>query len=145
MAVIVDTNVLVGSWLTDDPLHASAGAALRKAARGAWGTLLVSDYVVDEAITLARQRSHRHSVADGLAAYLLGEPPHTRSFALARVGEEEFHLARAIFHEHPDRLLSFTDCTIIALVQRMRLQGVLSFDRGFDGIVPRIDPVDART
>jgi predicted nucleic acid-binding protein len=34
--------------------------------------------------------------------------------------------------------LSFTDCTSLALVEMRSLKQIMSFDGGFDGLVPRI-------
>ena len=34
--------------------------------------------------------------------------------------------------------MSFTDCTTIALMRIMHVENVVSFDVGFDGIMPRI-------
>lgn len=143
MTCLVDTGVLVAARNPRDPLHPTAEPALRAALRGAWGRPLVSDYIADEAITLARKRLRNHAEADRFAAFLLGEPPFQLALALARVDAEMFAEARRVFHRYDDHLLSFTDCTSIALVRRLGAEGVVSFDSGFDGIVPRVDPCSA--
>lgn len=143
MTVLLDTTVLVGAWLERDDLHVSSAAAMRHALAGGWGPLYISDYILDEAVTLTRSRTGDHRKADRLAGYLLGEAPHPGRFQLARVGPGDFAQARAIFHRYGDHALSFTDCTSIALVRALGLGGVVSHDRGFDGIVRRIDPSES--
>ena len=139
MSVLLDTNVLVGAKVPGDPLHAPSVLALERAMKGQWGRPAVSDYIVDEAVTLARARTRSHQAADDLAAFLLGEPPHEPVFEVIPVDRAAFTLARALFRRYDDRFLSFTDCTTLALAQHLDLR-VLSFDRGFDGLAPRLDP-----
>lgn len=143
MSVLVDTGVLVGAKLPADPLHAPASAALERALARAWGQPFVTDYIVDEAVTLARVRSRQHEAAEDLAAFLLGEAPYAPLFQLLRVDEASFATARAAHRRYGDRFLSFTDCTSIALVEAAGLDGILSFDRGFDGIMTRFEPLEA--
>ena len=44
----------------------------------------------------------------------------------------------SLFTEYPERRLSFTDCTSIALMRKRGIDAIASFDRDFDGIIPRI-------
>lgn len=138
----MDTNIFVGYWLERDPLHRVASRALRLALRGTWGTLYVSDYIIDEAVTFVRYRGGSHALADDLASFLVGEGPHPPRFRVARVGTKDFSAARAAFHQYDDKFLSFTDCTSITLVRALGLRGILSSDGGFDGLIRRIDPAD---
>lgn len=45
-----------------------------------------------------------------------------------------------IFEQYDDQELSFTDATSVALCRRHDIDGVLSFDDDFDGLVERISP-----
>lgn len=143
MSVLVDTNVLVGGWLDNDPLYSIAAPALDRATEGAWGAPVVTDFILDEAVTLALKRSRSHRHADRLASFVLGEAPFPTRFKFLNVGPEVFREARLVFRLYNDRELSFTDCTSIAMVRAHRLRAILSHDHGFDGIVPRLDPADA--
>lgn len=49
-----------------------------------------------------------------------------------------------VFETYADKELNFTDAATIALVQKRRIEHVLSFDRDFDGIVPRLGPGERR-
>jgi hypothetical protein len=44
------------------------------------------------------------------------------------------------FERYHDHALSFTDASLITLVNERGFDDVLSFDDDFDGIVSRIDP-----
>jgi uncharacterized protein len=140
VTVLLDSGVLVGARWAKDDLHAPARRALDQALRGRWGRPFVTDFVVDEAVILARVRSRSHALADDLAAFLLGEAPYPATLGLLRVDEAAFTEARDLFRRHQDRFLSFTDCTTLALAAQHRVDAVLSFDKGFDGLAERIDP-----
>jgi predicted nucleic acid-binding protein len=71
---------------------------------------------------------------------ILGRPPFPHVFELSMVTGPIFRRAVALFEEHADRPLSFTDATTIATMRTRRLDRVMSFDKDFDGIVPRVDP-----
>jgi len=90
VTVLVDTGALVADHNTRDRRHEPATEALGAALTGTWGKALITDYVVDEAVTLCRVRTGRHDVGDGLAARLLGVGPQETVFALARVTYEDF-------------------------------------------------------
>lgn len=140
MSVLLDSSVTVATKLDRQPERDQAYAALRRAASGTWGKPVVTDYLVDEAVTVCRARAHSHQAADDLAAFLLGEPPYPRFAQVLRVDEDVFVEARRLFRAYSDRPLSFTDCTNIAVVRLRNVDAILSFDRDFDGLVPRIDP-----
>lgn len=63
-----------------------------------------------------------------------------KTYEMLRVSAAVFADAVDIFEQYDDQALSFTDATTIALCNRHDLDGVLSFDDDFDGLVHRIDP-----
>lgn len=138
MSVLIDTGVLVADQNPRDRRHDEAQAVMEAALGGTWGKVVITDYVIDEAVTLCRVRTDRHGLADGLAARLLGEAPHEPVFSLARVTYEDFLDARRMFAEFSDQDLSFTDCTLLAVLRSRSISHLLSFDDDFDGLAPRV-------
>lgn len=51
-----------------------------------------------------------------------------------------FNDAVSIQHTYADHELSVTDPMTVTMVEHHDIDGVLSFDDGFDGIVTRFDP-----
>jgi predicted nucleic acid-binding protein len=54
------------------------------------------------------------------------------------VDENVFMDSWPLFRKYAAKGLSFTDCTIVALMKRENIDILLSLDRGFDGIVKRV-------
>ena len=52
--------------------------------------------------------------------------------------DEAFKEAWRLFPRYAGKGLGFTDCTTIALMRRMDVENLVSFDADFDGITSRI-------
>ena len=137
MSLFVDTGVLVAFENPRDPSHAAAVHILDSAMRGVFGRLLTSDYVLDEAVTVALARTRKPSLAIRIGNLILGAGPTGRIMGLVYVSPRHFLRAWALFSRLAGRGLSFTDCTSIELVRSMRIDEIASFDRDFDGLVAR--------
>jgi predicted nucleic acid-binding protein len=142
MTVLVDTGVLYADHDTDATGHDAASDALETVYDGEFGHPYLSDYVFDEAITLTRKRTGSHVAARRLGDRLRGPNEYPRVYELFHVSAAAFEDAVAAFERYDDQALSFTDATSVALLDRHGIDGIVSFDDDFDGIVRRIDPTD---
>lgn len=124
--------MVIAALNTDDPHHDEARGLLATARRGSLGRLLTSDYVYDEAVTLALKRfgAKRAREVDGV----IGDP---RVVLMIRLAHDEFDEARRMFLARMDSGLSLTDWSIVVQCERRRVGTILSFDQGFDGVYPR--------
>ena len=124
-AVFVDT----GGWMAcadqADPAHAACTAA-RDATLEAGRTLVTTDFVVDETLTLIRFRM-------GLAAAHAWWQQIDGSTRLRweRIESDRFERARTLFFQYRDKDLSFTDCTSIAVMRELKLTTVITTDHHF--------------
>lgn len=139
MSIFVDSGVLYPMHDTDASRHETSKTAFRSVVTGGYGRLFTSDYVYDEAVTLTRSRTGRFDLARAVGDRIAGETGQN-VFELLFVDEPRFEESRRTFERYSDHDLSFTDATIIALVEAHDIDAVLSFDDDFDGIVDRIDP-----
>lgn len=141
MTVLVDTGVLYADHDLDAARHDDASDALAAVYDGEFGQPYVSDYIYDEAVTLTLTRSGSFTPAKHLGDKLRGVEPYPGVYELLHVSTAVFTDAVEIFEQYDDQALSFTDATTVALSRRHDLDGVMSFDDDFDGIVNRVDPV----
>ena len=141
-AVFVDT----GGWMAcadrSDPAHLTCMAA-RDAALEAGRTLITTDFVVDETLTLIRFRL-------GLAAANAWWQQIDGSVRLRweRIENDRFERARNLFFQYRDKDLSFTDCTSLAVMRELKLTTVITTDGhfrqvGFD-VLPAGRPRETR-
>ena len=124
-ALFVDTAGWLACADRSDPDHLRSCAA-RDAALEAGQTLLTTDFVVDETLTLVRFRL-------GLDAAEAWWQQIDRSSRLRweRVDSNRFEKARDLFFQYSDKDFSFTDCTSFTVMREMRLTQALTTDRHF--------------
>jgi predicted nucleic acid-binding protein len=123
--LFMDTSGLYALADRRDPLRARARKEVETRV-AASARLILTDYILDEACTLAKTR-------DGsLAALrLLESVEASAGFRLEWVGPDRFAAAKAWFRKHADHAYSFTDCASFVVMRELRLRDALTSDRHF--------------
>ena len=134
MTVFVDTGIFVALHNADDDFHSRSKELMKQALKGDLGRIFTSDYVIDEAVTVALVRTRKHELALDLGRFIIESPRITKVW----VGEASFKAAWKKFNMLKDKPLSFTDCTSIAVIESSGIKQIMSFDTGFDGLITRI-------
>lgn len=140
MSVFIDTGVFVAAQNRSDANHKAARAALDLVLSRKLGRAFTSDYVFDEAVTLARVRTGSLAEAKAIASRILGRAPMPHVFDMLMVTGPVFRDALRVLETYEDKPLSVTDATSVALIRRRGIDRILSFDRDFDGVVDRLEP-----
>jgi predicted nucleic acid-binding protein len=124
-AMFVDTAGWMACADGADPAHVRCCRA-RDAALEAGQTLVTSDFVVDETLTLIRFRL-------GVSAAQTWWQQIDRSPRLRweRVDSSRFERARDLFFQYRDKDFSFTDCTSFVIMREARLTHAITTDRHF--------------
>ncbi len=123
--LFVDTSAWWAIHDRSQPSHRAVVAAVREAKR-ARTSLVTSDYVVDETLTLVRAKAgHAPAVAVGDAIWRRG------GAEVFLVDEAVRDSAWAIFTKYADHNLSFTDCTSAALMRQRGIETALTLDSDF--------------
>ena len=124
--LFVDTAGWMACADVSDPANASA-----KAARDSWlregGTLITTDYVADETLTLLRARLGLRA-AETWWRQVDASPRLRWEF----VGLARMDKAREMFFRYSDKEFSFTDCTSFVVMRELKLREVLTTDRHFE-------------
>jgi predicted nucleic acid-binding protein len=118
----VDTGAWVALFVEDDDRHEAARAWIISNR----DRLVTSDYIVDEVLTLITAR-YRRQTAIRAGSVLFGEA----LAGLIQLTDEDKARAWGTFQSHSDKRWSFTDCTSIALMQRLGISTAFAFDRHF--------------
>ena len=113
MVVIIDTGFLLALRNDKDDFHNMVKNVMKEMLQNKFGTILVSDYVFDETITLAMIRTNQINVIKDLEDYIF----KSKKIRFQFIDEKQFNNARKIFIKYFDQRLSFTDCTVLSLFQ----------------------------
>jgi len=126
MRPFADTGAWCALYDRTDVHHASASAFLQKLKRQKV-QLIISDYVLDESLTLLRFRAgHKEAVEFG--RWVLQSP----LVKVINVDEKIWQAAWEIFVRYDDKGFSFTDCTSFAIMRHLGLINALAFDHNFE-------------
>ncbi len=126
MSIFIDTGVFYAARNKADQYHGQAQAILRRIFQKQYGEAFVSDYVVDEVVTLthARTKDRKKSVQ------MLDECTNSPElFSILNVDEAEFKQAAQYYRRFAE--LSFTDCTTMTLMKKHGIDRIATFDSGF--------------
>lgn len=124
--IFVDTSAWYALKATDDRFHDDAVAFYDILATGRYGSLVVSDYVLDETATLLMSAQ-----GGRMAARFLDEALSSKSVRLIWIDPDLFRDAAESFKSGSDRGWSFTDCTSFQLMHRLKITEAFAFDRHF--------------
>jgi len=140
MSVFIDTGVFVAYVNKSDEHHGDATSLLEGIMKDEYGAPFTSDYIFDEVVTVALRRTKRLAKASEAGTLILGDEKKKilRFVSILQVTRDVFNDAWNLFHEYPEKRLSFTDCTSISLMHKRSIDYIASFDAGFDGIVVRL-------
>ncbi|HEX9341541.1 MAG TPA: PIN domain-containing protein [Thermoplasmata archaeon] len=137
MSVFLDTGVVVAAHNTRDPHHGRALEILSEVREGTHGTGYSSDFVLDEAVTLALVRTKSRRIALDVGRFFVPEKGEPGMVALLHVDEGTVRRAWESFVRR-DTPLSFTDWTIVEQVRALDVDRVASFDGKLDPWVARL-------
>ena len=125
MKIFVDTGAWVSIAMKRDKHHENAVQLLRNFQKDSV-SLITSDYILDEVLTLVRKHS-THENARNIGVTILKSPV----VRLERITESVWEKAWKIFQRYKDKMWSFTDCTSLALMDQLRIQHAFTFDADF--------------
>ena len=132
--IIIDTGIIAAFYNKNDENHERAVFLLDNLRKGKYGTGILSDYVLDETVTLLYVRSKRKEIAIHAGEIIISEK-------LGKFFPMSYELIIKTwerFQNLVERGLSFTDCSLITISDYLDCNDILSFDTGFDGFLNRI-------
>ena len=123
--IVVDTSALCALVDRDDRYDHAVEIFLNENA--AQIMLLVTDYVLDETLTWVKSRFGSRS------ALKLGRRLRSSNFcAFVKLTVEDEVATWRVFEKYDDKDWSYTDCSCLALMQRVGIHETLSTDHHFD-------------
>jgi len=124
--IFVDTSAWYALKATDDRFHDEAVSFYDELKSGRHGSLVVTDYVLDETATLLMDTK-----GGDVAVGFLDEALASKSVRLIWISPDLFHEATKAFKNGSDRRWSFTDCTSFQLMHRLKIMDAFAFDQHF--------------
>ena len=115
---------MVRRFVPDDACHAAAATFLRSNDE----SLVTTDYILDELLTLLNARGHSARADSFIPQLLSGVGEVSR---LEWVSQEDVIQAWLIFQRHREQAWSFRDCVSLAVMNRLGIKAAFAFDEHF--------------
>ena len=134
--LIIDTNYFVALFNNRDHNHQRAKLFLNDLKKSKWGSRIITDYIMDETITMLWVQTHSKDLVKDFYNKIVMNKKFAR---LEKITSEDITKAWEFWNkyaEYTKKPLSFTDCSILAIIERLQITNVLTFDAEFDGMVP---------
>jgi uncharacterized protein len=135
--VFVDTSGLYALVDKTDSQHRNARAAVEQVVRSS-RKLVVTDYVVDETVTLAKVRS-----GSRVALRVLDLIDESAGIRIEWIDAARFDATKKFVRRHADHDYSFTDCSSFVVMRELKLRQALTTDghfveAGFETLLQRL-------
>ncbi len=135
MAHFADSSFFIALHNKSDDHHKEAQEIFLDIKDGKYGKLETSDYILDEGVTVTRQKTNDHNAAMNVGR-MINDSVYTM---MNRVVKAYIDDAFESYRRNPDKTLSFTDWVSYHMIQFRGLGGIISFDGDFDEVgVPRV-------
>ena len=89
-------------------------------------TLLTTDYIIDETLTLLRVRGEATRAISLAEAFFSGQVA-----TIYYLTEEDIQLTGKVFRDYSDKNWSFTDCSSKVIIEKLGIRQAFSFDKHF--------------
>lgn len=133
MSVFADTGAFLAYRNKKDRYHEIALKLFRNALKGKYGQIYTSDYIYDEALTLALTRTNNIAVAMDIAEVI--QSPRIK---MVFVDAQLLEISTKTFKKYSGRNLSFTDAVSIEIMNELDIEKYLGFDSHFNGIAEQV-------
>ena len=125
--IFVDSGAWIALSLANDRNAVRARALYDELSQGLHGSLVTSNFVLDEAITFLRMAADVPT-----AARLAKTVMSSRTTVLAWVDPATFDASLQLFEGRPDKRWSFTDCTSFVVMDQLQIKEAFTFDHNFE-------------
>ncbi len=127
MPCFIDTVVFIAAYFPREVHHLQGKQIITALENSQIKQGLITDYILDEIVTLARRRGGVNA-SNQILDNLLGSP-HLEIF---KVNKNHFEAGIAFFKRYDQ--LSFTDAVTVAVMKDQAISVIYSFDAGFDSV-----------
>ena len=121
--IYIDTGAFIARYIERDQYHHEA-LGIWKTLRGVH--LYTSNFILDELLAYTGRITGNNFISDKVRKIYASE-----SFTLLRPDNEIEQQALELFDRYADQSISYTDCISFALMKKVHLKKVFSFDRHF--------------
>ncbi|OLS16812.1 MAG: tRNA(fMet)-specific endonuclease VapC [Candidatus Heimdallarchaeota archaeon LC_3] len=136
--IIFDSGPILAYINPKDPNHEIALKIFTDSLQGNYGKMIISSYIVDEVLTLSRARTKSCKYGKAILELLELEKDKKKVFLEIFLDKDMIQETKIQYEKFCEKGLSFTDCSLLALIKIFEIEYLVSFAKEFDGLVSKI-------
>ena len=140
--ILFDSGPLLAYVNNMDPHHRSAVDTMTDVLKGLYGRLVVTNYIIDEVLTLASVRTNSCIYGEEILHTIREQKNEKKLFFEIILDSEMITETETLFKKYCLKGLSFTDCSLIAVYNLLDIDYLFTFAREFNGIASVIPQME---
>ena len=127
MKAVIDSNIFIAAWHKRDQYNEKSIEILKKIATGEIHDVFITNYVVIEVVSFLMRKAS-FSAAQQALDYLT----KTDRIHVIYVDKIFSQFLEELFIQY--KVLTLTDCSLVAIAQQQNIKQIYSFDEGLDRV-----------
>ncbi len=136
--IFIDSGFLYSYMNDKDNKHKNTLPIMKSVFSGEYGKIIIANYITDETLTLARVRTGNCQCSKDIKQLIKTKKGKINIFFEVILDRTLIESSELNFERYCDKGLSFTDCSILAVMQSLQIENLASFDCGFKGLVKNL-------
>jgi len=126
--IILDTSFIIAHKIKNDSLHKRTTKIIEEIESGKYNEEIISDYIFNEVVTVALLKVKDLGFVSKLGDELLN------AIKIIKIDDKLLNDSWEIFKSQKKTKLSFTDCSILAIMKERGIKHIATFDEDFKKI-----------
>ena len=133
--IFVDSGFLYAYVNERDKSHNLVRKKMREIMSGNYGSILISNYIIDESLTLARARTKKCNVGKRIQKLIQKSIAEKPLFQIMIIDSLIIPKIDEYYEKYCEKGLSYTDCSILAVMKKLKIEYLATISKEFEGLV----------
>lgn len=133
--IFIDSGFLYAYVNEKESSHVEVKSKMKDILSGKYGSILISNFILDETLTLARARTKKCNVGKQIRELLKKKINGNQIISSLCIDSSLMDLIDKKYTLFCEKGLSYTDCSILAIMESKNISFLATTDNQFEGLV----------
>lgn len=131
--IFLDSGFLYAYVNVKESSHKLVTSQMKQIILGKYGSIVISNFIYDEVLTLARARTRDCKVGNKIKILIKKEINGKKLIKMINITEELMNKTELIYDNYCKEGLSFTDCSILSVMNDKKITNLATLASEFNG------------
>ncbi len=132
--IFLDSGFIYAYVNNKESRHNLAKRNMHNILAGDFGSILISNFIYDEVLTLSLARTKGCAVGEKIKKFLKKERNNKKLIKMITINDSLMKKTDDLFDKYCQKGLSYTDCSILATMNENKIEYLATFAEEFKGI-----------